>query len=146
MKKSYWWILLIGLNAVAILSAGQVRPTPAEVTNTFSKMFPDARNIQWRDKITIFSAFFNIKDVKCEAKFTPTGSWVSTEKAIQLDSLPPLITDSLKSGKYAGWTQTSAYILRSSDGTTQYHVVVTNSDAGRKILFFNQNDRLLSAP
>lgn len=146
MKNSQLWVLLISLNSVAIVSSGQVRPTPAEVTGTFSKMFPDAHNVQWRDKITNFSAFFDVKDIKCEAKFTPAGSWISTEKAIRLDSLPPSITDSLKSGKYAGWKQTSAYILRSSDGTTQYHVVVTNSDAGRKILFYNQNAHLLSAP
>jgi len=129
---------------MSVWCLGQSKPTPAEVTNTFSKMFPDASDVQWRDKITNFSAFFNVKGTRCEAKFTPAGSWISTEKAIQWDSLPPLVTDSLKSCKYGDWKATSAYILQLSGGTTQYHLIVTKSDRGRKILFFNPNGQLLA--
>jgi hypothetical protein len=144
MKQLNLWVLLLGLNLISILCLGQARPTPAEVTNSFSKMFPDASDLQWKDKITNFSAFFNTKGIRCEAKFTPAGSWISTEEAIQWDSLPPLVTDSLKSCKYGDWKGTSAYILQLSGGTTQYHIVVTKSDMGRKILFFNSNGQLLA--
>ena len=144
MKQLNLWVLLIGLNLLNILCLGQARPTPAGVTTTFNKMFPDVSDVQWKDKITNFSAFFNIKGIRCEAKFTPAGSWISTEEAIQWDSLRPLVTDSLKSCKYADWKGTSAYILQLSGGMTQYHIVVTRSDMGRKILFFAPNGQLLA--
>ncbi len=144
MKQLNLCLLLVGFNLVSILSLGQSRPTPVEVTNTFNKMFPNASDLQWKDKIINFSAFFNIKGSKCEAKFTPAGSWISTEEVIQWDSLPRLVTDSLKSCKYGDWKGTSAYILQESNGTTQYHVVVTKSDMGRKILFFNASGQLLA--
>jgi len=63
---------------------------------------------------------------------------------MQWDSLPPLVTDSLKACKYADWKGMSAYILRQSGGITQYHVVVAKSDAGRKILVFDPNGQLLA--
>src|SRR5271170_3411863 len=144
MKKLKICLVLIGVNLINICCLGQERPTPSEVTSAFSKMFPDASDVQWRDKINNFAAFFNLKGARCEAKFAPTGSWISTEEAIQWDSLPPMVTDSLKSCKYSDWKGTSAYILRLSGGMTQYHVVVTKSDLGRKILFFNTNGQLLA--
>lgn len=144
MKQLNLWILLLGLNLISMLCLGQARPAPPEVTGTFNKMFPDASDVQWKDKISNFTAFFNIKGVRCEAKFAATGSWISTEQAIQWDSLPPIVTDSLKSCKYADWKGTSAYILRLSGGMTEYHVVVAKSDLGRKILFFNPNGQLLA--
>ena len=144
MKQHRIWILLIGLHSMTIVSFGQVRPAPPEVANAFTKMFPDARNIMWRDKLTNFCGYFADKGEKCEAKFTPDGKWISTEESILWDSLPPLVMDSLKSCKYADWQRASAYILRSAVGTTQYHIVVMKNDLGRKILFFNQNGQLMS--
>ena len=125
MKQLNLWVLLVGLNLMSMLCLGQARPTPSEVTSNFNKMFPDALDVQWKDKINNFAAFFNIKGVRCEAKFATTGSWISTEEAIQ-------------------WEGTSAYILQLSGGVTQYHIVVTKSDQGRKILFFNPNGQLLA--
>jgi hypothetical protein len=144
MKQLNLWVLLLGLNFINLFCMGQARPTPTGVTSNFNKMFPEASDVQWKDKIDNFAAFFNIRGVRCEAKFTPTGSWICTEEAIQLDSLPPMVTDSLKSCKYADWKGLSAYILRLSDGMTQYHVVVTKNDLGRKILFFSPNGQLLA--
>jgi Putative beta-lactamase-inhibitor-like, PepSY-like len=143
MKLPYLWILLIVLNALSTAGLAQARPTPPEVTSAFNTMFPNAGNVKWRDKITNFAAFFDMQGKKCEAKFSPGGSWISTEEAIQSDSVPQPITDSLKSVKYAGWTENSAYILKSAGAMTQYHVVVTNNESVRKILFFNQNGQLL---
>jgi hypothetical protein len=145
MKLPYLWTFLIGLNALSIAGMSQARPTPPEVTNAFTTMFPNAVNVKWRDKITNFAAFFDMQGKKCEAKFSPGGSWISTEEAVQLDSVPQQIADSLKSVKYAGWTENSAYVLKSACAMTQYHVVVTNNESVRKILFFNQNGQLLQS-
>lgn len=125
------------------MSAGQGRPTPLAVTNAFGKMFSNADNVIWRDKISNFCVYFDSRDVKCEAKFSPDGKWISTERSIRLDSVPRVITDSLRSSEYSDWTETSAYILQSANETTQYHIVVTKGDVGRKILIFNQMGQLV---
>jgi hypothetical protein len=143
MKKQYFWILLICLNSITIVSIGQIKSIPVEVTETFRKMFPEAGNADWKEKIDNFSVFFHIKDMKCEAKFTKKGDWISTEESIIWDSLPATVRDGLKLSKYADWKEKSSYILISSEGITQYHIVVTKEDMGRKILFFNQNGQLV---
>jgi hypothetical protein len=144
MKLLSAWLLLISLTIMTKAGEGQVRPTPPQVTNAFTNLFPDAANVLWRDKITNFCAYFTVAGVKCEAKFNPDGKWICTEKSFPWDSLPRLVADSLTSGKYAGWKGTSAYILQSAAGATQYHVVVTNNDLARKLLFFDQNGQQLS--
>jgi hypothetical protein len=142
MKPLYLWSLFFCLFSTE--SNAQAVSAPPDVASSFAKMFPDASNVQWRNKTANYSAFFNDKGAKCEAKFTPAGKWISTEEAIQWDSLPSLVRDSLRSCKYADWKGTSAYVLRSADGMTQYHIVVAKDDMGRKLLFFGQNGQLLS--
>jgi hypothetical protein len=144
MKGQYFWVLLVGLNSVTIESMGQSQSMPAEVTEAFTKMYPDAKNVDWRDKIDKYIAFFKLNDLKCEAKFTRTGGWISTEEPIKKESLPAAIKDGLISGKYADWMETAYFILRLPGGVIQYHIVVTRSDEGRKVLSFNPNGKLLT--
>lgn len=144
MKPPYLWLLLICLYLFPTVGDAQAVAAPPGVTSSFAKMFPGVSNVQWRNKMTNFSAWFNDNGAKCEAKFTPAGQWISTEESIQWDSLPTLVRDSLRSCKYADWKGTSAYVLRSSDGMTQYHIVVVKDDLERKLLFFGQNGHLLA--
>jgi hypothetical protein len=107
-------------------------------------MHPAATNLDWKEKINNFTAFFDLGGRKCEAKFDKSGGWLSTEETIPLDSLPRPVQDAFKASKYADWKETSAYSIRSSEGSTQYHLVVSGSDAGRKILFFSPDGKLLA--
>ena len=136
--------MLIGLNSITFVSQGQSSTVPAGIIDTFTKMYPNASNVEWRDKITNFVAFFNSKDAKCEAKFTKEGAWINTEESIRLDSLPAQVRQGLQHSKYAGWKENSSYILKLPGEKTQYHIVVTNNDMGRKILFFTQSGELLA--
>ena len=53
----------------------QIRKLPAEVTNSFSEKYPDAKNVEWKDKLSNFSADFEWKDEKYEAHFNKKGDW-----------------------------------------------------------------------
>jgi hypothetical protein len=143
MKKIILWVLLLGLIGVTSVCLGQFRPVPAEVTNALAAKFPAAKNVEWRDKITEYHAIFSDEGSKCEAKFKVDGTWISTEKSIGIDTLPSAIKEGLHLSKYADWEIHSAYILYLSGGVTQYHVVITKTDLGRKILFFNTQGQLL---
>ena len=144
MKKDFRWLLTIALNLTAIAAIAQNNLPPAATTDIFAKMYPAAANVDWKEKTNNFTAFFNLDGRKCEAKFAKDGGWLNTEETIALDSLPRPVQDAFKASKYADWKEASAYSIRSSEGTTQYHLVVSRSDAGRKILFFSLDGKLLA--
>ena len=144
MKKMYTWILAIWLTMATTSVMAQTSRPPAAITDTFAKMVPTAVNVDWKEKINNFTVFFNLKDRKCEAKFTKTGGWLSTEEPIALDSLPYPVRDAFKASKYADWNETSAYCIRSGEGAPEFHLVVSRSDLGRKILFFSLDGKLLA--
>lgn len=106
-------------------------------------MFPNAKNIEWRNKVSDYQVFFVTDNSKCEAKFSPVGKWISTEKQMNVDSIPATIKDSIRSGKYADWIIQSAYILNFPDRPDQYHIIVTKNDMPNKILFFNKTGQML---
>jgi len=123
----------------------QTNQPPAVLTSAFAKMFPDASKIEWREKTDNFTVFFNRSDRKCEAKFAKTGEWLSTEEPVAWDSLPHPVLETFKSSTYAAWEKNTAYAIRSSDGSTKFHLVVSRSDLGRKILFFTPDGKLIKA-
>jgi hypothetical protein len=143
MKKIILWVLLAGLIGVTPVCLGQLRPVPAVVTNALAAKFPAAKNVEWRDKITEYHAIFSDEGSKCEAKFKVDGTWISSEKSIRADTLPAAIKEGLRLSKYADWEIHSAFIIYLADGVTQYHIVVSKTDLGRKILFFNPQGQLL---
>jgi hypothetical protein len=143
MKNIILWVLLLVLIGVTRVCLGQLRPVPAEVTNALAVKFPAAKNVEWRDKISEYHAIFSDEGSKCEAKFKVDGTWISSEKTIGTDSLPSAIKEGLRLSKYADWKIHSAFIIYLPDGITQYHIVVTKTDLGRKILFFNTQGQLL---
>jgi hypothetical protein len=143
MKKIILWALIPVLIGVTPVCLGQLRPVPAEVTNALAVKFPAAKNVEWRDKITEYHAIFSDEGLKCEAKFKVDGTWISSEKSIGKDTLPSSIKEGLRLSKYADWEILSAFIIYLPGGVTQYHVVVTKTDLGRKILFFNTQGQLL---
>lgn len=129
----------------ASIAAAQTKQPPLVISNEFGKMFPAAQNADWVDKTDHFTVFFSLAGKKCEAKFSTTGDWLSTEMPVSLDSLPRPLQDSLKVCGYSNWAASSAYVFRFAKEPTQYHVVMTKPDQGRKILFFSPEGKLLAA-
>jgi Putative beta-lactamase-inhibitor-like, PepSY-like len=132
---------LIGVNKYATC---QNKSIPQAVTNNFTTMFPDAKSIDWRNKLTDYQVYFLTNNSKCEAKFSLEGTWISTERQIKNDSIPEIIKKNIRSGKYADWNIQSAYVLKFPDQEDQYHIVVTKDDLPNKILFFKKTGELIN--
>lgn len=128
-----------------ILANAQVKQPPAQVNQTFEKMFPKAEKTDWKDKTDHFTVYFSLAGKNCEAKFTPGGEWLSTQMPVSLDSLPLPVVDSLKAGAYSDWTPGSAYVFRFAKDPTQYHLVITKAGQGRKTLLFSPGGQLMAA-
>ena len=145
IQNKYLFLFIISIECFGLNYRGlcQIHPVPVPVANHFAFMFPEAKKIEWRDKLTNFQAFFLTGQTKCEAKFSLDGKWISTEKQMNKDSIPEKIKAGLRLSKYADWSIHSAYILDFPDQPVQYHIVVTNDNSPNKILFFDETGQIL---
>lgn len=142
-RKIFILLLIVACECFYRQGLCQTQSTPLPVTSHFASMFPYAKNVEWRYKVTDYQVFFVNENAKCEAKFDLDGKWISTERQIKNDSIPVAIKDSIRSGKYGGWNIQSAYVLNFPDQPVQYHIVVSNNDMPNKILFFGKSGQML---
>src|SRR5689334_1087169 len=102
--KNFFRLSALALFALFTVSAhAQLRKIPAEVTTAFSEKFPNATNVEWRDKLSGFTANFSIDSAKYLASFNNKGTWESTEEFISEDDLPSPVQDGFEKSKYAEW-------------------------------------------
>src|SRR5215211_7467887 len=66
----------------------QLRKIPAEVTNAFQEKYPNAKSVEWRDKLSSFTASFQQDSTTYIAQFSSKGEWENTEEAIDESELP----------------------------------------------------------
>lgn len=121
----------------------QLRKLPAVVTESFSKKFPTAHNVTWRDKISIFSATFEQDGKAMVAKFNSDGSWVATEEKLALVDIPAAIRDGLSKSVYAEWALKEAVLVQEPEQENYYRLTVKESTFNKKYLRFNINGRLV---
>ena len=121
----------------------QFRKIPAEVTEALKSKYPDANNVSWKDKISVFVASFNMDNEKYEARFDEKGEWKSTTKEISKDALPKEVKDGWEKSKYADWDLNVVYSIELPDDVMQYRLQVSKSDIQKKNLLFNSDGKLL---
>ncbi|HEX4374612.1 MAG TPA: PepSY-like domain-containing protein [Puia sp.] len=141
MKKLL--VLLVLISAIAAPSFAQFRKVPAEVTEALKSKYPDASNVSWKDKISVFVASFDMDNEKYEARFDEKGNWKSTTKEISKDALPEQVKDGWEKSKYADWDLNAVYSIELPDDVMQYRLQVSKSDIQKKNLLFNSDGKLL---
>ena len=142
MKKIFLLALVLSAGLTYTVNA-QIRKLPAEVTNSFSEKYPDAKNVEWKDKLSNFSAGFEWKDEKYEAHFNKKGEWLSTDKEIDINDLPAKVKDGFDKSKYSDWETKNVYRIDMPDDRINYRVHVSKSTIQKKILLFNEKGKLL---
>ena len=144
MKRAYSLLLALALIVTtAATSFAQVRKIPSEVTEAFKQKYPAATNVEWRDKLSNFSAVFESDDVHYEARFNSKGEWQLTENEIEESDLPEAVKDGYDKSKYADWEIGKVHKIELSDGSFQYRVEAVKSDVRKKNLYFNSDGRLI---
>jgi hypothetical protein len=144
MKRIIYYCLALCF-ALAINTAdAQVRKLPSEVTEAFRSKYPMARNVEWRDRLSGFTAVFDLDTVHYEAKFTNKGFWQSTENKVPESEMPATVKDGFGKSKYAEeWTIKNVYKIALREDKTQYRLEIEKNDIQKKHLFFDPNGRLL---
>ena len=144
MKKVFLVsFLFVAMIFLANNSFAQIRKIPAEVTEALKQKYPDANNVSWKDKLTVFSASFELNNEKYEARFTDKGEWKNTEKEISQNDLPGEIKDGLSKSKYADWEVKSVTHIDLPDNKIQLRIQVAKSNVQKKNLLFSADGQLL---
>jgi putative PepSY-like beta-lactamase-inhibitor len=143
MKKLLVLSFLTLICTSAVPAFAQFRKVPAEVTEALKSKYPDANNVSWKDKISVFVASFDMDNEKYEARFDEKGAWKSTTKEISKDALPGEVKDGWEKSKYADWDLNAVYSIELPDDVMQYRLQVSKSDIQKKNLLFNSDGKLL---
>ena len=130
------FMLSQGLNA-------QIRKIPAAVTESFKSKYSSAVNVEWKDKLTSYSAVFEADGKKHEAYFDDDGSWKFTETMIEEAEIPGTVKEGFDKSKYTDWEIHRVYKIEKSDNNTEYRIQVKKGDLKKKNLVFASDGKLL---
>ncbi|MEZ5012715.1 MAG: PepSY-like domain-containing protein [Chitinophagales bacterium] len=91
---------------------------PDAVKTAFANKFPEAKKVSWdMEKPGEFEAEFKGSDGEYSANFTSDGTWVETEKEIDISDLPDAV-QSVLNEQYGGYKSNEAGQVMRSDGST----------------------------
>jgi hypothetical protein len=143
MKKLPALFFMAGLLFAFQHAEAQFRKIPAEVTDAFKVKYPDATAVEWKDKLAVFQADFELKDEKYQARFNSAGEWQETEKSIEENDLPSAVSDGFSKSKFTEWEVREVSVIDKKDGARQYRILVKKSDIEKKYLFFDKDGKLI---
>ena len=135
--------LFFALTLITTNSFAQIRKIPAEVTNAFQEKYPEAKSVEWRDKLSSFTASFHLDSTTYVAQFSNKGEWENTEEAIDESELPEEVNAGFEKSKYADWNMSRVTKIELPGDEFQYRVEVAKGDIKKRNLYFNSEGRLL---
>ena len=140
-------ILVLGcmvLGAVAFNSStAQLRKVPAAVTEAFKEKYPDTKNVEWKDKLSVFQASYDVNDVRYTSKFNSKGEWLQTEKEMDEAALPAEVKEGFGKSKFTDWELKTVTRIENKDNQLQYRLLVKKSGVEKKYLYFNGEGKLV---
>lgn len=144
MKNKFPFILMVLAFGLSVFTAGaQIRKIPATVTDSFKEKYPNATGVEWRDKLSVFTAAFNEDGKHFEAKYNSKGQWLNTENELSQDDLPANVKDGFDKSKYTDWTVEKVQKIELPNEETQYRLLIGKGDLQKKNLIYNSNGKLL---
>src|SRR5690606_35679409 len=122
----------------------QLRKIPAEVTAAFSEKYPDAANVEWKDRLVGFTAGLTINDTAYLANYDNKGRSESTEYKIQPEDLPEQVNDGFEKSRYAeDWMIQNVDRIELPGEKIQYRILVPSGDIKKRNLYFNSKGRMV---
>ena len=121
----------------------QIRKIPAEVTNAFQEKYPNAKSVEWRDKLSSFTASFQLDSTTYIAQFSNKGEWENTEEAIDATELPGQVKAGFDKSRYTDWTMGQVTKIELPGDEIQYKIEVAKGDIKKRNLYFNSEGRML---
>ena len=143
MKKTVFPLMTLFVFLItATLASAQIRKIPSSATDNFKSKYPTAENVEWKDKISHYSALFTIDGKNYEAHFDNDGNWKESMVSIDQDEIPAEVKDGYDKSKYSDWSMGKVEKVESNSGKVQYRMQVTKGDLRKKVLYFSPEGRL----
>lgn len=143
MKKILYIAGLLILSINTTNTFAQLRKIPAEVTNAFQEKYPNAKSVEWRDKLSSFTASFQQDSTTYIAQFSSKGEWENTEEAIDESELPDEVKNGFDKSRYADWNMGQVTKIELPGDEFQYKIEVAKGDIKKRNLYFNSEGRML---
>lgn len=141
MRKVVVLFMALGLG---IASFAQVRKIPAAVTEAFSKRYPKAQEVEYKDNLINVQVHFLSDSARMTAKFNSDGEWKETEKESEYEALPADVKDGFQKSKYSSdWKVKETAIIYMPNDEVRYRLKVEKNDVQKKYLFFDKTGKLL---
>ena len=141
--KRYLLMLLLGMFTLAATSFAQSDNVPQAVKETFTKQYPDAENIEYKDNLLNVWVNFTQNGDTLRANYTKKGVWENTEKSFSFDKLPEAVKDGFAKSKYADREVEETKIIYRAGGTERYRLKTRKNDLQKKYLYFNEKGQLV---
>ena len=142
MKRILAALVITGLIITGTASFAQFRKIPAVVTDAFKAKYPNANAVEWKDKLRVFQANFEMKDEDYQARFNSKGEWQETEKNIEQDKLPSEVNDGFTKSKFSQWEIKEVSYIEKKAGSDLYRILIKKNDIEKKYLFFDKSGKL----
>ena len=143
MKKTFFSLMtLVAFLLITTATHAQIRKIPSSATENFKTKYPTAESVEWKDKITHYSAIFTIDEKSYEAHFDNDGNWKESIVKLEDSEVPTEINDGFSKSKYTDWTIDKVEKIETNSGKVQYRMQVKKGDLRKKILYFTPEGRL----
>ncbi|MEO8582845.1 MAG: PepSY-like domain-containing protein [Flavitalea sp.] len=144
MKKNISLILCIAFfSAIGTSAFAQFRKIPADVTDAFAQKFAGATKVEWRDKLTGYSANFEQEKRQFLVNYNNKAEWESTEEIIEDDALPSEVRDGFSKSKYSDWNISKVNKIELPNNEIQYRVMIASGDIKKRNLYFSVKGKML---
>jgi hypothetical protein len=127
MKKLQFLVLILMAALYAEAQELKEAEVPAAVANSFHKLFPDVKGIDWTMEDGNFEAEYKVNHMEASASFDAKGNLLETEKEIDVKSLPAGVA-AYVSKNYPGESITEAAEITDNKGRKMYEAEIKDKD------------------
>lgn len=120
----------------------QVINVPNKSEKHFTEKYPNAKNVNWKNNVTDYSASFDLDNTKHKAHYHMDGVWDYTETFIPEESFPKEVKTSFKNSRYADWNMGSTALVENNKGEKMYRYEVKKG-IEKKYIFFSKEGKEL---
>ncbi|RYY88249.1 MAG: hypothetical protein EOO15_09620 [Chitinophagaceae bacterium] len=127
-------------------ASAQLGKIPSAVTDSFSRQYPDAKQVSYGDNLGDYTVRFLIDTSRMTAHYNKKGVWQGSDRAIAFESLSADVKDGFMKSKFSDWQVKEVlqlYLNAAQGGGEQYRIKVSKGDFKNRYLYFNRSGRLV---
>lgn len=143
--------IIVFLSAFLLLSltgvSQEVTPdkVPAQVKQTFTKMFPGAAEAKYGMEKKNYVISFKDQEAEKSASFSSTGRWLETQTKITESDIPKKVMKAINKS-FKGYTISEISTLESPSVESSYKMNVKNDNLGYEVQFGPKGNLMKKTP